>query len=185
MKKEIILSNNKKEEMDINEVLDKYKKLVYSICNKWYSTYGEDIQQEGFVGLTKAFNTYDSSKGLVFTTYATRVIQNEIYMYNRKNVKTLANLSTTSNEEFNFEDMIVDQNNLEKSVIENDTLKEILSWINTELNSREKEVLKYLYFGKTQKEISKIMSVTQGYISHVKKRILTRAKKKFGQDLLK
>lgn len=182
MKKWILLSNKTKEEMDINKVFERYERLVYDICKSWYTSYGEDIQQEGFIGLTKAFNTYKIEKGMTFTTYATIVIRNEIYMYNRRNRKNLSNLSTTSNDEFNFEEMIVDKNNLEKSVVDSETLKEVIKWINAELGETERKILKYLYLGETQKNIAEKLNISsQGYISKVKKKILNKANKKFGK----
>jgi RNA polymerase sporulation-specific sigma factor len=45
----------------------------------------DDLVQEGSVGLLKAIRTYDSSKSVEFSTYATICIRNEIRNYAMKN----------------------------------------------------------------------------------------------------
>lgn len=59
--------------------------LVRSIINKRYLSKNpelyEDMLQEGIVGLLKAENTFDESMGFKFTTYAYKVINNEILMF--------------------------------------------------------------------------------------------------------
>lgn len=62
--------------------------LVRSIINKRYLSKNpelyEDMLQEGIVGLIKAEKTFDASLGYKFTTYAHRVINNEILMFLKK-----------------------------------------------------------------------------------------------------
>ncbi len=41
----------------------------------------QELVAEGIVGLIKAVNTFDSSKGILFSSYATRCIDNAIYTY--------------------------------------------------------------------------------------------------------
>lgn len=45
----------------------------------------DDYVQEGFIGLMKACETFDDSKGFKFSTYASTCIRNSILMYLRKN----------------------------------------------------------------------------------------------------
>lgn len=45
----------------------------------------DDLKQEGAIGLLKAIRTYDGSKGVVFSTYATICIRNEMRNYSMKN----------------------------------------------------------------------------------------------------
>lgn len=53
--------------------------LVYHIVHTYYPTFAknEDVIQSGMLGLTKAANKYDESKGK-FSTYACVAIRNEI-----------------------------------------------------------------------------------------------------------
>jgi len=52
--------------------------LVFSICAKYKNQETDEIQQYGFLGLVNAINGFDTSKKFKFSTYATRVITNEI-----------------------------------------------------------------------------------------------------------
>ena len=45
----------------------------------------DDYAQEGFIGLMKACETFDDSKGSKFSAYASICIRNSIIMYLRKN----------------------------------------------------------------------------------------------------
>lgn len=66
------------------------EKLVYHVVNRMFPTFvgNEDVIQEGYLGLWKACDTYDESKGTQFSTYACQVIVNDIRMYLRKILKT-------------------------------------------------------------------------------------------------
>ena len=56
-------------------------KLVFSIVSKYKDFKGVDIEEAqhfGFIGLVCAINHFDPAKNIKFSTYATRVITNEI-----------------------------------------------------------------------------------------------------------
>ena len=54
--------------------------LVAHIIKKYYSNYSEqdDLISIGTIGLIKAINTFDSSKGIRLSSYAARCIENAI-----------------------------------------------------------------------------------------------------------
>lgn len=61
--------------------------LVYMTFNQWYWMYGwleEDLIQEGMIGLWKACQTFDVTRGNLFSTYAVKCIKNEMGMFLRK-----------------------------------------------------------------------------------------------------
>ena len=60
--------------------------VLYEVTNKFQKVdYDKkDLVSIGNLGLIKAINTYDLSKGFEFATYATRCIDNEILMFLRK-----------------------------------------------------------------------------------------------------
>ena len=63
-------------------------KLVYYISSKTVSQDvsmdSDDLLQIGIIGLMKAVDSYDHTKGYTFSSYATILIKNEIYMKFRK-----------------------------------------------------------------------------------------------------
>lgn len=73
------LINN--EYMTIDDVYEKYKKIIYKVAHK-YKYYGKshlleygDLIGYGAEGLIKAYNHYDNEKGFKFATLATRYIK--------------------------------------------------------------------------------------------------------------
>ena len=62
-------------------------RLVLYIVNKQFATVDfdkEELVGIGNIGLIKAIDTYNIDKSIEFTTYATKVIENEILMFLRK-----------------------------------------------------------------------------------------------------
>ena len=60
MKKRILRSNGKTEVMDFEMVMESYKNLVAKIAKRYKGLdITEDDMQEGYLGLWKAFTTYD------------------------------------------------------------------------------------------------------------------------------
>lgn len=61
-----------------NIIVEHNLRLVAHIIKKYYSNYGEqeDLISIGTIGLIKAVNTFDNSKGIKFATYASKCIEN-------------------------------------------------------------------------------------------------------------
>lgn len=61
--------------------------LVYAVFNRCFymhREYEEDLIQEGMLGLLKAIEKFDASRGVAFSTYAFTVIRNEMGQYIRR-----------------------------------------------------------------------------------------------------
>lgn len=76
-----------------NKLVEHNLKLVLSIAYKFVSPLItiDDLQSIGTIGLIKAVNTFDITKGNTFPTYASRCIENEILMYLRKILNIIKN----------------------------------------------------------------------------------------------
>lgn len=70
----------------VEEALNQNKNLVYSICSK-YQGYKdkEDLYQVGMIGLINAYNNFDNTKEVRFSTYAFPYIVGEVSKYVREN----------------------------------------------------------------------------------------------------
>jgi len=65
-------------EDDKNALYLEYQKLVSYMVNQCTNHWTEDMFQIGCLGLTKAINTFQASRGVKFSTYAANCIKNEI-----------------------------------------------------------------------------------------------------------
>ena len=63
-----------------NKLVEHNLRLVAHIIKKYYASYRdqEDLISIGTIGLIKAANSFNSSKGTKFATYASRCIENAI-----------------------------------------------------------------------------------------------------------
>ena len=78
-----------------NQLVEHNLRLVAHIIKKYYSTVRDqdDLISIGTIGLIKAVNTFDYTKGIRLATYASRCIENEILMHFRSNRKTAQDVS--------------------------------------------------------------------------------------------
>ena len=62
--------------ISIEQVLEEYKDMVRSKAASYFilGAEKEDLIQEGMIGLVKAFNAFDGSKGASFKTFADRCV---------------------------------------------------------------------------------------------------------------
>lgn len=67
----------------MDDVIKSLEKLVYSIALKFTHDKSmiEDLYQQGMLGVINAFNNYDESLNVKFSTYARMYIYGEIYNY--------------------------------------------------------------------------------------------------------
>jgi len=150
--------------------------LVGYIANK-YQNCGieyDDVFSAGSLGLVKAANTFDVSKGFKFATYAARCINNEILMMLRKNPKyktvSLQRYNDEQEQEYDFEIAYFECYDKVDDLL---TLKTALN----KLDERDRKVIYLRYFqNMSQAEVGKIIGVEQSYISRLEKRALKKLK---------
>ena len=73
------------------DIINENKGLIYSIIKKYVGYYEfDDLYQVSIIGIIKAFNNYDASNGVKFTTYAYKYILSEVisFINNSKLIKT-------------------------------------------------------------------------------------------------
>lgn len=69
----------------VEEVVKEYENLIYKLANSFNSSYKEDLYQVGVIGLIDAYNNYDSSYNVKFSTYAYPFILGEMKKFVREN----------------------------------------------------------------------------------------------------
>lgn len=171
------------------ELVTKNIRLVYHIVNKLYGDTGDydEMVSIGTIGLIKAASTFDEAKGWKFATYATRCIRNEIFMYFRRdnkyaNVISLDDSVATDKDgnELILADMLDDPNsNFEEEIAEREILLRYISIILNLLKPKERIVMLYKISNMNQDSISKILNLSQSYISRLESKLENKIKSHF------
>lgn len=176
-------------------LIERNLRLVVYIARKFENTgvCVEDLISVGTIGLIKAVNTFNPEKKIKLATYASRCIENEILMYLRRNSKVKAEISfyeplniDWDGNELLLSDILGTENDTVYNLIEDEVDRELLFLALTNLNDREKEIVK-LRFGlngtreKTQKEVADMLGISQSYISRLEKKIINRLKKEINK----
>ena len=78
-----------------NTLIEHNLRLVAHIIKKYYATWSdqEDLVSIGTIGLIKAVNTFDATKGARLSSYAARCIENEVLMHFRNGRKSAQDVS--------------------------------------------------------------------------------------------
>ena len=184
------LTLSKAGDLNARNVLVEYNlRLVAHIVKKYQTAERstEDLLSIGTIGLIKAVNTYDISKGSRLATYASRCIENELLMRLRQERKESREISLfepigTDKEgnEISLMDIIKnDDENVLIDIIHNDNLNYVSKIFNRILDEREQKIIamRYGLFGNdelTQKETAKKLAISRSYVSRIEKKALLK-----------
>jgi len=143
----------------------------------------EDLCSIGKIGLVKAALSFDKSQNVMFKSYATKCIRNEIFMAFRKwrRERQFISLDDTVNDhEGNvaiLADVVEDNSsNFEDRFIKKQMLEECLGIILNVLSPKERSVILYKLSKDTQQEIAEELGFTQSYISRLDKNTVRKLK---------
>lgn len=182
-----------KENNDIKakDILIKHNlRLVAHIAKKYQGSDDvDDIISTGTIGLIKAINTYDSSKGTQLATYTARCIENEILMLLRQNKKyngtvLLSDSIGTDKEgnELTLMDLLSDDgDSLINQVERNIEKRKLIEIMQKSLSKREFTVMCLRYGLKNgkplpQREVALFLKISRSYISRIEKKAIEKIK---------
>lgn len=169
-------------------------RLVAHIVKKYNNMErdSEDLISIGTIGLIKAIDTYDVTKGNKLVTYASRCIENELLMLFRKEKKCSKEVSIyepigTDKEgnEISLMDIIhCEDESIINLLFYSSNVKKLYEELSKMTDVKEKQVLilRYgLYGGEElpQREVGKKMGISRSYVSRIEKRALENLRKKF------
>lgn len=191
MKKDIKVNKNNIEKLSFEEVLKKYSNLITKYAYKWMKYGFEDIKQIAHLAVWKAFNTYDISKDINFSTYANKIISTEILLHIRDNYQKGWEMDSVSNSLDNIiyndgekEQRFID--NIEDANAEDELVNK--SHINLILNklpqSDKNLIVDYYLRDKSQTEIAIEREVSQTQICRKIKSILAYLKLREGTEII-
>ncbi|MBQ7740533.1 MAG: RNA polymerase sporulation sigma factor SigK [Eubacterium sp.] len=171
-------------------LIERNLRLVSHIAKKYYSKTNdaEDLISIGTIGLIKAVDSFDYTKGAKLATYASRCIENEILMYFRSNKKRSCDVyfgdeieSDSESGTLTIEDIAADDEDLEKRYEKKSDWEKVKEYIENMPSPREKKIiiLRYGLNNKRplpQREVAKRLGISRSYVSRIEKRVLEKIK---------
>ncbi len=151
----------------------------------------EELISVGTLGLIKAVNSFDSTKGVRLATYASRCIENEILMFFRSKKKAALDISLDEPIETDAEgnpltliDIISVEDNVADECITKNNIKLLHKFVAEIKNDRERNIIimRYGLDGeepKTQNEIAAMYGISRSYVSRLETKIIKKLRKKF------
>lgn len=180
-----------------SELIVNNLRLVYFIARKYDAFYNEmdDLSSVGTIGLIKGVDSFDASKGVKFSTYIAKCINNEILMHLRTYKKTEKDISLStpigsdkSGTGIFLSDTLKSDND---AIFENIEIEEERAFIKeaiSKLSPREQLVIKFR-FGfsgevdgeSTQKEVAELLGITQPRVSKIEKQSLYKLRRYYNR----
>lgn len=170
-------------------LVERNLRLVAHIVKKYTSTGKEadELISIGTVGLIKAIDSFDSSKGTKLATYAARCIENEILMLIRNNKKIKGEVYLEEpigidkeGNAISLMDVLSSDDDSVIELVENRIqVKKLYEEINSCLKGREKIIVQMRYGllngrPRTQREIAMHLGISRSYVSRIEKRALRK-----------
>ncbi len=153
-------------------------KLALEMRKKNTSLDFEDLYSEANIGLIKAAERFDASKGARFATFASYYVKDAMQKYAQKRSKVLS----LSLDEIDLDsEPILDSLCLEEVDFDRNLILEELSKTLSQLPNREREVLinKYGVFGRaksTLQEIGQKLGLTKQRVNQIEKQALNNCR---------
>ena len=173
-------------------LIERNLRLVAHIVKK-YSFPNKDVDELisiGTVGLIKAIDSFDSTKGTRLATYASRCIENEILMLFRNNKKQKSEVYLQDpigvdkeGNEFCLMDILSSEKDCVLDKVESNLqVRALYKKLGESLTRRESSIL-IMRYGlidgkcKTQREIASNLGISRSYVSRIEKKALKKLKK--------
>ncbi|WP_177920238.1 RNA polymerase sporulation sigma factor SigK [uncultured Eubacterium sp.] len=167
-------------------LIERNLRLVSHICKKYYSKTNdnEDLISIGTIGLIKAVDSFDYTKGTRLSTYASRCVENEILMYFRSLKKQNGEIfmgdtleTDKQGNPLTVEDLISDDTDIVEELEKKRRIGEMTELIRNMTDEREKEII-ILRYGLnnakplTQREVAERLNISRSYVSRIEKKVL-------------
>ena len=167
-------------------------RLVAHVVKKYHAGAREpdDLVSIGTIGLIKAVDTFDDSKGLRLATYAARCIENEILMYFRAGKKSAQDVSLNEPIDVDGEgrpltlmDVLAQEDTLIDDLETRVNGEKLPRYLRECLESRERLIisLRYGLAGEplTQRQVARRLNISRSYVSRLETRALGKLRRRF------
>lgn len=169
-------------------------RLVAHIIKKHYGNARdqEDLVSIGTIGLIKAVDTFDGSKGSRLATYAARCIENEILMHFRATKKTERDVSLSEPIDSDSEghpltlmDVLAQEDTMADELERKLALRRLAPYVRECLEPRERQIISLRYgLGcppLTQWQVARRLGISRSYVSRLETRALEKLRHRYEQ----
>lgn len=167
-------------------------RLVAHIIKKHYANArdAEDLVSIGTVGLIKAVDTFDSSKGSRLATYAARCIENEILMHFRAAKKTERDISLSEPIDADSEghpltlmDVLAQEDTMAEDLERRTALGRLSQYVAECLEPRERQIIALRYglgcAPLAQWQVAERLGISRSYVSRLETRALKKLRDRY------
>ncbi len=167
-------------------------RLVAHIIKKYHATAQnqEDLVSIGTIGLIKAVDTFDNTKGPRLATYAARCIENEILMHFRALKKTAQDVSLSEPIDTDSEgrpltlmDVLAQEDTIADDLDRKINCSNLPRYIRECLEPREQDIIAMRYglhgHPLTQWEVAERLGISRSYVSRLETKALGKLQKRY------
>jgi len=180
-----------------DELIKHNLRLVAHIIKKYYVNANDqdDLISIGTIGLIKAVDTFNHSKGVRFATYASRCIENEVLMCFRAARKTQNTMyindpldTDSDGNSLTILDIVSDDVDIGDNYEHQFNLERVRDIVERCLHGREKQVITMRFGLKTelpmtQQHVAAKLGISRSYVSRIEKKAVEMLKKEFFGDI--
>ena len=174
------------------QLIEHNLRLVAHIIKKYYAgaQNQEDLVSIGTIGLIKAVDTFDETKGPRLATYAARCIENEILMHFRAAKKAAQDVSLSEPIDTDSEgrpltlmDVLAQEDTIVDDLDRKVNIEKLGRYIRESLDPREREIiaLRYGLCGRplTQWQVAERLDISRSYVSRLETKALTKLRRRY------
>lgn len=167
-------------------------RLVAHIIKKYYAgaPEQEDLISIGTIGLIKAVDTFDETKGPRLATYASRCIENEILMHFRSMKKTAQDISLSEPIDTDSEgrpltliDVLAVDDTIAEDLERKVNSEKLGRYMRDSLDAREREIIHLRYAlganSLSQWQVAKRLGISRSYVSRLESRALLKLRRRY------
>ena len=174
------------------QLIEHNLRLVAHIIKKYYANNREqdDLVSIGTIGLIKAVDTFDETKGPRLATYASRCIENEILMHFRSIKKTAQDVSLSEPIDTDSEgrpltlmDVLAQEDTIADDLDRKINSEKLRRYIRECLDPREQQIIALRYGlagpARTQRQVADKLDISRSYISRLETKALAKLRRRY------